>query len=281
MSRIWLITGASSGLGEALSESAIKRGDKVVATFRRQDQAEHFSQSRGNNGLGIVMDVTQEEQVRAGIEKSISHFGRVDVLVNNAGYGTIGAVEECSMEEIRTQMETNFFGMVSLTKLILPIMRAQGGGHILQISSASGFKATAGFGIYNASKFALEGLSEALAQELAPFNIKVVIVEPGPFRTKFAGGSVQLARQKIEAYHNTPAAQMYHYISRIDGQQEGDPQKAAEAMIDYVYENHEPLRLPLGKQALANIRAKLAAVQKDLEINESIALSVVYNTDSQ
>lgn len=160
-------------------------------------------------------------------------------------------------------------------------MRAQGGGHILQISSASGFKATAGFGIYNASKFALEGLSEALAQELAPFNIKVVIVEPGPFRTKFAGGSVQLARQKIEAYHNTPAAQMYHYISRIDGQQEGDPQKAAEAMIDYVYENHEPLRLPLGKQALANIRAKLAAVQKDLEINESIALSVVYNTDSQ
>ncbi len=247
MVKVWFITGASSGFGEALTKAVIDGGDKVVATFRQAEQASYFSQQHGNSGLGLVMDVTDEVQIRNGLQQALEKFSTIDVLVNNAGYGTIGAIEEFTMEEIRAQMETNYFGAVLLTKEVLPVMRKQGGGHILQISSAAGFKATGGFGVYNASKFALEGFSEALAQEVAPFNIKVVIVQPGPFRTKFAAGSVKLAANRIEEYKLTPVAQMYHYISRIDGRQEGDPVKGAQAMVDYVHNNSTPLRLPLGQ----------------------------------
>ena len=275
MSKVWFITGASSGFGEALAKAVTEKGDKVIATFRNAEQAALFSREHEGNGLGVVMDVTDAVQIKSGLAQGIEKFERVDVLVNNAGYGTIGAVEEFSMEEIRAQMETNFFGAVELTKEILPLMRKQGGGHILQISSAAGFKATGGFGVYNASKFALEGFSEALAQEVAPFNIKVVIVQPGPFRTKFAAASVKLAGQRIDEYRQTPVAQMYHYISRIDGRQEGDPVKAAFAMIDYVHSNNASLRLPLGRHSVDALKAKIAAVQKDIEANEATALSVM------
>lgn len=277
MAKNWLITGVSSGFGEALAKAVIEKGDTVAATFRKQKQADAFSLQYGESGLGVMMDVTDEEQVKAGVQQAVSTFGRIDVLVNNAGYGTIGAVEEFSMEEIRAQMETNYFGAVLLTKDVLPLMRQQGGGHILQISSAAGFKATGGFGIYNASKFALEGFSEALAQEVSPFNIKVVIVQPGPFRTKFAAGSVKLAAQRMDEYKQTPVAQMYHYISRIDGRQEGDPVKGAAAMVDYVHNNKGPLRLPLGKHSIDALKAKLTAVQKDIEANEAVALGVMYS----
>ena len=276
MSKVWFITGASSGFGEALAKAVTEKGDKIIATFRNAEQADLFSREHESNGLGVVMDVTDAVQIKSGLAQGMEKFERVDVLVNNAGYGTIGAVEEFSMEEIRAQMETNFFGAVELTKEILPLMRKQGGGHILQISSAAGFKATGGFGVYNASKFALEGFSEALAQEVAPFNIKVVIVQPGPFRTKFAAASVKLAGQRMDEYKQTPVAQMYHYISRIDGRQEGDPVKAAFAMIDYVHSNNASLRLPLGKHSVDALKAKIAAVQKDIEANEATALSVMF-----
>jgi NAD(P)-dependent dehydrogenase (short-subunit alcohol dehydrogenase family) len=276
MSKVWFITGASSGFGEALAKAVTEKGDKIIATFRNAEQADLFSREHEGKGLGVVMDVTDAVQIKSGLAQGMEKFERVDVLVNNAGYGTIGAVEEFSMQEIRAQMETNFFGAVELTKEILPLMRKQGGGHILQISSAAGFKATGGFGVYNASKFALEGFSEALAQEVAPFNIKVVIVQPGPFRTKFAAASVKLAGQRIDEYRQTPVAQMYHYISRIDGRQEGDPVKAAFAMIDYVHSNNASLRLPLGKHSVDALKAKIAAVQKDIEANEATALSVMF-----
>ena len=276
MAKVWFITGASSGFGEALVQAIIDRGDKVVATFRKAEQASAFSVRHNDIGLGVVMDITNAEQIKTGLQQAIDKFERIDVLVNNAGYGTIGAIEEFSIEEIRAQMETNYFGVVQLTKLVLPIMRKQGGGHILQLSSAAGFKATGGFGVYNASKFALEGFSEALAQEVSPFNIKVVIVQPGPFRTKFASGSIKLAEQKMEEYKLTPVAQMYHYISRVDGRQEGDPIKGANAMIDYVYNNNDSLRLPLGKHSIDTLKAKITSVQKDIQANEAIALSVMY-----
>jgi NAD(P)-dependent dehydrogenase (short-subunit alcohol dehydrogenase family) len=276
MAKTWFITGASSGFGSELVKAVINKGDKIAATFRKPEQASSFSQHHFENGLGIVMDVTNEEQIGTGIQQALDKFGKIDVLVNNAGYGTIGAIEEFSMEEIRAQMETNFFGAVAVTKTFLPLMRQQGSGHIVQISSQAGFRAVSGFGIYNASKFALEGFSEALAQELAPFGIKVTIVEPGPFRTEFLAGSMKAAQQKIEAYENSPVAAMYQYVVSQNGKQEGDPVKAAQAIVDYVYGDHKALRLPLGKAPLQAIRAKITQVEADLRANETIAVSTVF-----
>jgi NAD(P)-dependent dehydrogenase (short-subunit alcohol dehydrogenase family) len=275
MAKVWFITGGSSGFGEALTAALLQRGDRVAATFRKAEQASLFTQQADGNGMGIVLDVTDSAQISSAVQQAVQELGRIDVLVNNAGYGTVGAVEEFGMEEIRQQMEANFFGAVALTKEVLPLMREQGSGHIVQISSTAGFRAAGGFGIYNASKFALEGFSEALAQEVAPFGIRVVIVEPGPFRTKFAGGSIKLAQHRIEAYTKTPVGQMYQYINRIDGKQEGDPVKGARAIVDYVHNGNKELRLPLGKVAVQGIRAKLAAVQSDVDANEQIALSTL------
>ncbi|HJW17096.1 MAG TPA: oxidoreductase [Flavisolibacter sp.] len=276
MSKTWFITGASSGLGEALSKAVLAAGDAVVATFRKQEQAEAFNREAKENGLGLVLDVTHTEDISRALETAKGKFGRLDVLVNNAGYGTIGAIEEFSLQEIREQMETNFFGAVAVTKAALPILREQGGGHIIQISSQSGFRASAGFGVYNASKFALEGFSEALAQEVQPFGIKVVIVEPGPFRTQFLGSSVKTPQETLEPYKNTPVAQMYQYMQRMNGKQEGDPEKAARAIVDYIHNNREPLRLPLGKTTIQGMRAKLASVEKDIAANEAISISTVF-----
>lgn len=276
MSKVWFITGASSGLGAALAAAALQNGHKVAATFRKPEQAADFTTQNSGAGLGIVLDVTSQEQVTAGVQQAIDHFGRIDVLVNNAGYGTIGAIEEFSMEEVRQQFEANFFGAVALTKQVLPAMRQQGLGQILFISSAAGFKATGGFGVYNSSKFALEGFAEALAQEVGALGVRVTIVQPGPFRTQFAGSSVKLAHQRMDEYKQTPVAQMYHYISRIDGKQEGDPEKGARAIIDFVASDSKTLRLPLGKHSLDAIRAKLRAVASDLDANERIALSTMY-----
>jgi NAD(P)-dependent dehydrogenase (short-subunit alcohol dehydrogenase family) len=276
MAKIWFITGASSGFGAELAKAIIESGDKVAATFRKAEQASSFSQQYNGSGLGIVLDVRQTEKIPAALQEVIDKFGKIDVLVNNAGYGTIGAIEEFSLEEIRAQMETNFFGAVAVTKFALPMMREQGSGHIVQISSQAGFRATAGFGVYNASKFALEGFSEALAQEVAPFGIKLTIVEPGPFRTEFLAGSMKNAQNKIEAYQNTTVGNMYKYQQEMNGKQEGDPVKAAKAIVDYVHSNKENLRLPLGKITIQGMRAKLTAVEKDIAANESIAISTVY-----
>ena len=276
MAKTWFITGASSGFGKELVKAIISKGDNVAATFRNPEQASGFSEQHGDKGLGIVVDVTDETQVRTGVQQAIEKFGQIDVLINNAGYGTIGALEEFSMEEIRAQMETNFFGAVAVTKAVLPGMRERGSGHLVQISSQAGFRAVGGFGLYNASKFALEGFSEALAQEVASFGIKVTIVEPGPFRTEFLAGSMKMAGQKIEAYQKTPVGAMYKYVEQQNGKQEGDPVKGAQAIVDYVYSDSKALRLPLGKAPLQAIRSKLAQVEADLKANEAIAVSTVF-----
>lgn len=276
MAKIWFITGASSGFGAELAKAIMESGDKVAATFRKAEQASSFSQQYNGNGLGVMLDVTQTEKISAALQEVIDKFGKIDVLINNAGYGTIGAIEEFSLEEIRQQMETNFFGAVAVTKAILPIMREQGSGHIVQISSQAGFRAVAGFGVYNASKFALEGFSEALAQEVAPFGIKLTIVEPGPFRTQFLAGSMKMPQNRLDIYQKGPVAQMYQYQQKMDGNQEGDPVKAAKAIVDYVQSGKENLRLPLGKVTIQGMRAKLASVEKDIAANESIAVSTIF-----
>lgn len=276
MPKIWFLTGASSGFGLALTDAIIARGDKVAATFRKAEQAAAFSQRHRGNGIGLVMDVISPQQVRAALQETLLQYRTIDVLVNNAGYGTVGAIEEFSLEEMRQQMETNFFGMAALTKEVLPLMRQKRSGHIIQMSSSSGFRAMGGFGVYNASKFALEGFSEALAQEVAPFGIRVTIVEPGPFRTEFAGGSIKKPQRRMEAYEEGPVANMYKYIDGAHGTQEGDPVKGARAIVDFVYSDNTTLRLPLGKAAIAAIKAKLAAVESDVAANEAIAASAVF-----
>jgi short-subunit dehydrogenase len=276
MAKIWFITGASSGFGAELVKAVIESGDKVAATFRKSEQANSFSQQYNGDGLGVVLDVTQTQKISPALQEAVKMFGRIDVLVNNAGYGTVGAIEEFSLEEIREQMETNYFGAVAVTKTILPIMREQGSGHIVQISSQSGFRATAGFGVYNASKFAIEGFSEALAQEVAPFGIKLTIVEPGPFRTQFLATSLRMPQNQIDIYQKGPVGQMYQYQQKMNGNQEGDPVKAAKAIVEYVRSGKENLRLPLGKITIQSMRAKLASVEKDIAANEAIAVSTIF-----
>lgn len=273
--KIWFITGISSGLGKALAQTVIENGDFVIGTFRNQTQADVFNNQHKDEAFAFVLDITQPEQIDRTFKRVKDEFGRVDVLVNNAGFGFAGAVEETSSDEVRAVFEANFFGALKLTQAFLPLLRQQKSGHIIQISSHGGFKAFAGFGIYNASKFALEGFSEALAQEVSPLGIKLTIVEPGPFRTSFAGSGLKLAEQTIADYDET-AGVFRERIKGVDGKQEGDPDKAAKAIFEIAQLDNPPLRLPLGKIALLSLATKLESVKNDLDSFKHIAESVVF-----
>ena len=273
--KIWLITGISSGLGQALAQAVMAAGDYVIGTFRQPEQAEQFNRQYASQGTAVLLDITDRDAIQTAVGQITSEHPRIDVLVNNAGVGFVGAVEEASPEEVRSVFEANFFGALWLTQAVLPHLRQQRQGHIVQISSHGGIKAFAGFGIYNASKFALEGFSEALAQEVAPLGIAVSIVEPGPFRTNFAGSRLGEAEQVINDYEAT-AGVFRKKLRRVDGQQEGDPNKAADAIIDQVNSVDPPLRLPLGKTALKTIQMKLDSVSSDLQTNRQIAERAVF-----
>jgi len=271
----WFITGISSGLGKALAESVIEKGDFVIGTFRDQVQVTEFNTKHAGKAHSVLLDITDLETVDKNVSKIILEHGKIDVLVNNAGVGFVGAVEETSMAEVRDVFEANFFGALKVTQAVLPYMRKAKNGNIIQISSHGGIKAFAGFGVYNASKFALEGFSEALAQEVAPLGIKVSMIEPGPFRTKFAGDGLGLAKHVIEDYSETAGA-FRNKLKGVDGKQEGDPKKASKAIIDLVYSENPSLRLPLGKTAVMTIGMKLDSVKSDLETNRQIAEGAVY-----
>ncbi|WP_373549215.1 oxidoreductase [Haliscomenobacter sp.] len=273
--KTWLITGISSGLGQALAQTVIEHGDRVIGTFRQQAQIDAFNDLHQNKAIGIKLDLTNSTEIQHAFEWVLANFGKLDVLVNNAGLGFAGAIEETSDEETRAVFEANFFGVLNLTKTFLPLLRQQKSGHIIQISSHGGFKAFAGFGIYNASKFALEGFSEALAQEIAPLGIKLTIVEPGPFRTNFAGSSLKFAEQTIDDYLAT-AGVFREKLKSVDGLQEGDPRKAARAIYNLTTLDTPPLRLPLGKVAVHSLTSKLASVQTDLDNYRDIAEGAVY-----
>ncbi|MGD1894435.1 MAG: oxidoreductase [Cyclobacteriaceae bacterium] len=275
--KIWFITGISCGMGQALAHSVMEAGDLVIGTFRDEDQAATFNRANPENGYSVVLDVTDEAQLRSAVEEIMAKYGRIDVLVNNAGVGVVGAIEEASTEEVRAVMEANFFGTLHLTQAVLPHMRANRKGYIVQISSHGGIKAFAGFGIYNACKFALEGFSEALAQEVAPLGIKVSIVEPGPFRTSFAGNRLGTANREIADYSETAGA-FRTKLKGVDGKQEGGPKKAAEAIIALVNSENPSLRLPLGKTALMTIGMKLDSVRADLETHRQTAENAIYNS---
>lgn len=273
--KIWFITGISSGLGKALAQSVMGKGDFVIGTFRKALQVEEFNAKYRGKAHAILLDVTNHKAIEAAVKTILEKYSRIDVLVNNAGIGFAGAVEETSIEETHKVFEANFFSSLKLTQEILSTMRKQRSGHIVQISSHGGLKAFAGFGIYNASKFALEGFSEALAQEISPFGIKLTMVEPGPFRTNFAGEGLGLAKREIKDYHET-AGTFRVKLKSIHNRQEGDPEKAAKAIINLVNSENPSLRLPLGKTALVTIGMKIDSVKADLEKNREIAEKAVF-----
>ena len=276
--KIWMITGVSGGLGRALAREVAEQGDVVIGTLRRSDQLLEFEKLVPGRTFAAQLEVNDHKHHDRVIQRIMDEFGRIDVLVNNAGYGLFGAIEEVSMEEARNQMETNFFSVLALTQAVLPIMRNQRSGNIVQISSMAGFRSSAGMGLYNASKFALEGFSEALNLETAPLNIHVTIVEPGPFRTEWAGPSSARAARVIPDYAKT-AHMVIDRVTGYSGEQPGDPVKAAKAIIQAVRNVKPPLRLPLGQAALDAIWTKLRSVEKNIVDWEEVSVNTSFDED--
>lgn len=275
-SKIWFITGVSGGLGRALAHEAALQGDIVFGTLRKPEQVDKFNKLVHGKTFGLELDVNNHERIDSLITHILDQFGKIDVLVNNAGYGLFGAIEEVSMQEARAQMETNFFGALAVTQAVLPVMRRQRSGHIVQISSMAGIRSNPGMGLYNASKFALEGFSEALALETESLDIKVTIVEPGPFRTEWAGASSVRAKKVIDDYKES-AGTLIKTINSYSGNQPGDPVKAAKAIIKAIESDHPPLRLALGSTALDAVRKKLASMEKNYREWEAISLDTSFD----
>ena len=273
--KVWLVTGASTGFGRELVEYLLGQGARVVATARKVEALQDLGTRYPEHVLVAAMDVTDQAQVDAAVSAAEKRFGRVDVLVNNTGYGMVGAVEESAEAEFRPMFEANVFGLIRVTQAVLPGMRRQGSGHIVNVSSIGGLVATPGFGMYNATKFAVEGLSEALAQEVGPLGIRVTIVEPGPFRTKFLGKAGGEAERRISDYDGT-AGKMRVYFTEQDGKQAGDPQKAVEAMVKAVEAEHPPLHLLLGGSTIPRVKAKIEALQKDVAAWEAVTIGADY-----
>jgi len=265
----WLITGASSGFGESLAELLLAKGDKVAATFRHQHQADEFTQKAGGNGRGIVLDVSDAARVPGAVQEAIAALGHLDVVVNNAGYGSLGPIEEVEEAEVQRQFDVNVFGPLRVLRAVLPHLRARKSGHILNVTSIGGLRAFPGVGIYNGSKFALEGIGEALAKEVGPLGIRVTNIEPSGFRTKWAGESATFTKPKNADYDATAGKNMGD-IQGYSGNQPGDPARAAQAMYDVVQLEKPPLHLPLGVAAVKGARAKIQELSADVEQYASV-----------
>jgi NAD(P)-dependent dehydrogenase (short-subunit alcohol dehydrogenase family) len=274
-SRVWLITGSSSGFGQAIASAALQRGDRVVATARDPASLQALVARDPDNVLAVELDVTRPEQAPDAVEAAVRRFGRLDVVVNNAGYGSVGAVEEIDLADLRTLMETMYFGPVAVTQAALPVLREQRSGAIVQISSMGGLVSPPGFGAYCSAKFALEALSEALAAEVAPLGIDVLIVEPGAFRTGFGGGRMHRSRP-LDAYRETVGPTRAAVDAMAANTQPGDPRRAAEAILQALEAEVVPLRLALGDDSVDAIRAKLDRVAADLDAWEGVGRAMAF-----
>ena len=266
--KTWFITGASSGFGMAFARYALERGDNVVATARNVTKLEALVSRAPNRVLAVKLDVTKAADIQPAIDAALRRFGRIDYLFNNAGYGIVGALEETSDAELRAILDTNFFGAVAVTRAVLPVMRAQRGGAIVNISSMGGQMSFEGVGAYSASKFALEGMSEALALEVAPFGIKVLIVEPGAFRTEF--GAEALRKMPVMPAYQESLTGIRGVLHDMHGTQPGDPAKAARAVALALESDATPLRLQLGADAIAAVRTHAELLLKDLAAWERV-----------
>lgn len=271
---VWFVTGTSSGFGRCIVEEAIARGERVVATARDPQTLEDLVARAPDRVLALRLDVTKPDEIANATKLAIERFGAIDVVVNNAGFSIVGALEETSDADLRATMEPMFFGAVNLTRAVLPHMRERRTGTVVQITSVGGLTTAPGFGAYCAAKHALEALSEALAAEVAPFGIRVLIVEPGAFRTRLFGA----------AFRTMPAMPVYEstvgptrtFVERTDDAQGGDPAKAAKAILDAVAAGAPNLRLPLGEDAVQSIRAKLDQIAADVAQTEAVAKATAF-----
>ncbi len=268
---VWLITGCSTGFGRELSKILLAAGRRVVVTARDATKVADLVADHPETGLAVALNVDDPAQIEAAVATAKAHFGRIDVLVNNAGYGYLAAVEEGEDAEVRAMFETNVFGLAAMCRAVLPIMRAQKSGTIVNISSMGGVCGFPGIGYYNATKFAVEGLSEAMAKELEPLGVKVLIVEPGPFRTDWAGRSLKTPQTPIADYAATAGARR-DAVRGYSGQQPGDPVRAAQAIITAVEAPEPPLHLVLGRVACDAVAADLAAFERELAVWREVSL---------
>ncbi len=262
-SKTWLITGVSSGLGRALAEAALARGDRVAGTVRREADRTRFEALAPERALGALLDVTDQAAIKAVVTSVEERTGGIDILVNNAGYGLVAAIEEARPSEIRAQFDVNVFGAIAMIQAVLPFMRARRKGHIVNITSVSGLATWVGTGIYCASKFALEAIGETLASEVAPLGLKVTNVEPGGLRTDFTGRSLVETDTLIADYEAT-AHESRRTIAAHRGHEPGDPHKAAAAILTAVDSDDPPLHLLLGSDAMLYAGTKLGALQAEL-----------------
>lgn len=262
--KVWFITGCSTGFGRELAKQLLEGGYRVAVTARNADKVRDLVEINPDNALALDLDVTNKGQVAAAVAAAEAHFGQIDVLVNNAGFGYFGAVEESDEQEVRAMFETNFWGLASMTQAVLPGMRNRRSGAIVNISSIGGLVGNPGVGFYNATKFAVNGISEALKKELAPLGIRVILVQPSGFRTDWAGRSATDAAVRIADYAET-AGQNQDMIRGLSGKQAGDPVRAAKAMIDAVESDDPPFSLLLGKAALRGARAKIEALTAETD----------------
>jgi NAD(P)-dependent dehydrogenase (short-subunit alcohol dehydrogenase family) len=276
MGKTWLITGCSVGLGWALAEAVAARGDRLVATARSAAALHDLRERYPDTVQAVSLDVTRPGDAARAVALAESTFGGLDVLVNNAGIGFIGAIEEGEPGEYRPIFETNVFGLIETTRAALPALRQRQAARIVNLSSGAGIAGSAGSGFYNATKFAVEGLSEALAEELAPLGVRVIIVEPGAFRTEFLGRSIASAARQIDAYAQTAHARR-RYRERHDGRQAGDPAKAVAVVLQAIDADDPPLHLPLGPGAHRTAARKLDAFRADIAAWRDISIATDFD----
>jgi NAD(P)-dependent dehydrogenase (short-subunit alcohol dehydrogenase family) len=273
--KVWLITGCSTGLGRELALAALEAGYMVGVAARNTDDVIDIIDLYPSRSLPLTLDVTLPGQIDQAVQTLVEKFGSIDVLVNNAGLGYFGAIEESDEKDVRYMFEVNFWGLSALTRSILPIMRHRGSGHIINISSIGGLKSFPSLGYYHATKYAVDGFSEALAKETAPLGIKVTIVAPGNLRTDWAGRSAKDNVVSIDGYEQT-AGSIRSWVRGISGQQEGDPAKAAQAILAVTQVDSPPLRLLLGNDALQGAREKLQELKNDFDNWESTSKSISF-----
>ena len=279
MENVWFITGTSTGFGRLLAEEVLKAGGRVIATARNVEKIADLAQKHPAAARVFALDVTNPEQIAAVAQDAIAAFGRVDVLVNNAGYGIAGGIEEATEAEFLPVIETNVLGLIRVTRAFLPQFRKQRSGHIINLSSIAGLVGQAGWGYYNTSKFAVEGFSEALAAEMAPLGVKVTIVEPGPFRTDFLGRSAAMIQETIPDYAESVGKTRDYYYA-MPGKQPGDPLKAVQAMMDVVESPNPPLHLLLGALAYNRFKGKLERWREEMAAYEGVSLGADFPAES-
>jgi NAD(P)-dependent dehydrogenase (short-subunit alcohol dehydrogenase family) len=272
--KVWMITGASRGFGAEISKSVLEAGDRLVATARNTKGLDIFAGHP--NVFSVELDVTDEQMSRAAVEAALQRFERIDVLVNNAGYGLLGAIEESSAAEVERLYRTNVFGLLNVTRAVLPDMRRRRAGHIINFSSIGGYSSGAGFGVYCSTKFAVEGITEALHDELAPLGIHATVVEPGYFRTDFLdSSSLASAAERISDYADT-VGKVREFAAGHNHQQPGDPAKLGQAIMRLANAANPPLRLPLGTGTVKRIGEKNAFVEKEIAQWRNLAVSTDY-----